>query len=75
MPQSARPTIYMCPFRDFQRSCFIMYEFWLGRFSWMSYLQCPIGKTFQCGIIYILEDPEMVSTMLPPASWWIMNNN
>uniref|UniRef100_A0A4W5PN54 N-terminal EF-hand calcium binding protein 3 n=1 Tax=Hucho hucho TaxID=62062 RepID=A0A4W5PN54_9TELE len=58
-----------------ERSCFIMYEFWQDRFSWISYLQCPISKTFQRSIIDVLEDPEMVSTMLLPASWWIMNNN
>ncbi|XP_060931127.1 N-terminal EF-hand calcium-binding protein 1-like [Limanda limanda] len=57
------------------RSCFIMYEFWQDRLSWMSYLQSSISKTFQRCIIDSLEDPEMVSTMLLPASWWIMNNN
>ncbi|XP_026222877.1 N-terminal EF-hand calcium-binding protein 1-like [Anabas testudineus] len=57
------------------RSCFIMYEFWQDRLSWMSYLQSPISKTFQRCIIDSLEEPEMVSTMLLPASWWIMNNN
>nr|XP_046192898.1 N-terminal EF-hand calcium-binding protein 1-like [Oncorhynchus gorbuscha] len=58
-----------------ERSCFIMYEFWQDRLSWMSYLQSPISKTFQRCIIDVLEDPEMVATMLLPASWWIMNNN
>uniref|UniRef100_A0A8C6UFR2 N-terminal EF-hand calcium binding protein 3 n=1 Tax=Neogobius melanostomus TaxID=47308 RepID=A0A8C6UFR2_9GOBI len=57
------------------RSCFIMYEFWQDRLSWMSYLQSPISKTFQRCIIDSLEEAEMVSTMLLPASWWIMNNN
>ncbi|XP_046896363.1 N-terminal EF-hand calcium-binding protein 1-like [Hypomesus transpacificus] len=57
------------------RSCFIMYEFWQDRLSWMSYQQSSISKTFQRCIINALEDPEMVSTMLLPASWWIMNNN
>ncbi|XP_020785146.1 N-terminal EF-hand calcium-binding protein 1-like isoform X4 [Boleophthalmus pectinirostris] len=57
------------------RSCFIMYEFWQDRLSWMSYLQSPISKTFQRCVIDSLEEPEMVSTMLLPASWWIMNNN
>uniref|UniRef100_A0A3Q0SWE6 EF-hand domain-containing protein n=1 Tax=Amphilophus citrinellus TaxID=61819 RepID=A0A3Q0SWE6_AMPCI len=56
-------------------SCFIMYEFWQDRLSWMSYLQSSISKTFQGCIIDSLEEPEMVSTMLLPASWWIMNNN
>uniref|UniRef100_A0A3P8R3X9 N-terminal EF-hand calcium binding protein 3 n=1 Tax=Astatotilapia calliptera TaxID=8154 RepID=A0A3P8R3X9_ASTCA len=57
------------------RSCFIMYEFWQDRLSWMSYLQSSISKTFQGCVIDSLEEPEMVSTMLLPASWWIMNNN
>uniref|UniRef100_A0A3B3ZV44 N-terminal EF-hand calcium binding protein 3 n=1 Tax=Periophthalmus magnuspinnatus TaxID=409849 RepID=A0A3B3ZV44_9GOBI len=57
------------------RSCFIMYEFWQDRLSWMSFLQSPISKTFQRCVINSLEEPEMVSTMLLPASWWIMNNN
>ncbi|XP_015823076.1 N-terminal EF-hand calcium-binding protein 1 [Nothobranchius furzeri] len=57
------------------RSCFIMYEFWQDRLSWMSYLQSSINKTFQRCIIDSLEEPEIVSTMLLPASWWIMNNN
>uniref|UniRef100_A0A3B4YSK1 N-terminal EF-hand calcium-binding protein 1-like n=1 Tax=Seriola lalandi dorsalis TaxID=1841481 RepID=A0A3B4YSK1_SERLL len=49
------------------RSCFIMYEFWQDRLSWMSYLQSTISKTFQRCIIDSLEDPEMVSTMLLPG--------
>uniref|UniRef100_A0A3Q2PNT7 N-terminal EF-hand calcium-binding protein 1-like n=1 Tax=Fundulus heteroclitus TaxID=8078 RepID=A0A3Q2PNT7_FUNHE len=57
------------------RSCFIMYEFWQDRLSWMSFLQSSISKTFQRCIIDSLEEPEIVSTMLLPASWWIMNNN
>uniref|UniRef100_A0A671X7I6 ABM domain-containing protein n=1 Tax=Sparus aurata TaxID=8175 RepID=A0A671X7I6_SPAAU len=55
------------------RSCFIMYEFWQDRLSWMSYLQSPISKTFQRCIIDSLEDPEMVSTMLLPDSFWEIN--
>ncbi|XP_061126902.1 N-terminal EF-hand calcium-binding protein 1-like [Syngnathus typhle] len=57
------------------RSCFIMYEFWQDRLSWMSFLQSPISKSFQRCIIDSLEEQEIVSTMLLPASWWIMNNN
>ncbi|CAF92385.1 unnamed protein product, partial [Tetraodon nigroviridis] len=49
------------------RSCFIMYEFWQDRLSWMSYLQSSISKTFQRCIIDSLEEPEMVSTMLLPG--------
>uniref|UniRef100_I3J1I9 ABM domain-containing protein n=1 Tax=Oreochromis niloticus TaxID=8128 RepID=I3J1I9_ORENI len=50
------------------RSCFIMYEFWQDRLSWMSYLQSSISKTFQGCIIDSLEEPEMVSTMLLPGT-------
>uniref|UniRef100_A0A665SZM3 Uncharacterized protein n=1 Tax=Echeneis naucrates TaxID=173247 RepID=A0A665SZM3_ECHNA len=46
----------------------------LGALS-ANYLQSSISKTFQRCIIDSLEEPEMVSTMLLPASWWIMNNN
>ncbi|KAI1890428.1 hypothetical protein AGOR_G00153610 [Albula goreensis] len=58
-----------------ERSCFIMYEFWQDRLSWMSHLQSNISKAFQRCTIDVLEDPEVVTTMLLPASWWIMNNN
>ncbi|KAG7478382.1 hypothetical protein MATL_G00079700 [Megalops atlanticus] len=58
-----------------ERCCFIMHEFWQDRLSWMSYLQSNSSKTFQRCIIDMLEDPEAVSTMLLPASWWIMNGN
>ncbi|XP_061076001.1 N-terminal EF-hand calcium-binding protein 1 [Conger conger] len=58
-----------------ERSCFIMYEFWRDRLSWISHLQSNASKAFQRCIIDALEDPEVVSTMLIPASWWIMNNN
>ncbi|XP_049444593.1 N-terminal EF-hand calcium-binding protein 1 [Epinephelus fuscoguttatus] len=55
--------------------CYIMYEFWQDRISWMSYLQSNSSKDFQRCIIDMLEDAEVVSTMLIPASWWIMTNN
>ncbi|XP_051271802.1 N-terminal EF-hand calcium-binding protein 1 isoform X2 [Dicentrarchus labrax] len=57
------------------KSCYIMYEFWQDRISWMSYLQSNDSKDFQRCIIDMLEDAEVVSTMLLPASWWIMTNN
>ncbi|XP_034551124.1 N-terminal EF-hand calcium-binding protein 1 isoform X2 [Notolabrus celidotus] len=57
------------------KSCYIMYEFWQDRISWMSYLQTNSSKDFQRCIIDMLEDAENVSTMLLPASWWIMTNN
>ncbi|KAL1272269.1 hypothetical protein QQF64_028131 [Cirrhinus molitorella] len=58
-----------------EKSCYIIYEFWQDRISWMSYLQSDASKMFQRCIIDLLEDPEIVSTMLMPASWWIMTNN
>ncbi|XP_064155492.1 N-terminal EF-hand calcium-binding protein 1-like isoform X1 [Anguilla rostrata] len=58
-----------------EKSCFIMYEFWQDRISWISYLQSSASKTFQRCSIDVLESPEIVSTMLLPASWWIMNSN
>ncbi|KAM4613266.1 N-terminal EF-hand calcium-binding protein 1 [Polymixia lowei] len=57
------------------KSCYIMYEFWKDRISWMSYLQSNNSKDFQRCVIDMLDDPEVVSTMLLPASWWIMTNN
>ncbi|XP_056294511.1 N-terminal EF-hand calcium-binding protein 1 [Pseudoliparis swirei] len=57
------------------KSCYIMYEFWQDRISWMSYLQSNSSKDFQRCTIDMLEDAEVVSTMLLPASWWIMTNN
>ncbi|KTG44789.1 hypothetical protein cypCar_00012923 [Cyprinus carpio] len=41
----------------------------------LHYLQSDASKMFQRCIIDMLEDPEIVSTMLMPASWWIMTNN
>ncbi|XP_055725701.1 N-terminal EF-hand calcium-binding protein 1 isoform X2 [Salvelinus fontinalis] len=57
------------------KSCFIIYEFWQDRISWMSYLQSDASKNFQRCVIDMLEDPKLVSTMLLPASWWILTNN
>ncbi|XP_015239621.1 PREDICTED: N-terminal EF-hand calcium-binding protein 1-like isoform X1 [Cyprinodon variegatus] len=57
------------------KTCYIMYEFWQDRISWMSYLQSNSSKDFQRCIIDMMEDTEIVSTMLLPASWWIMTNN
>uniref|UniRef100_A0A3B3CCF7 N-terminal EF-hand calcium binding protein 3 n=1 Tax=Oryzias melastigma TaxID=30732 RepID=A0A3B3CCF7_ORYME len=46
--------------------CYIMYEFWRDRVSWMSYLQSNSSKDFQRCIIDMLEDAEIISTMLLP---------
>ncbi|XP_065421783.1 N-terminal EF-hand calcium-binding protein 3 isoform X3 [Chrysemys picta bellii] len=56
-------------------ACFILYEFWQDVTSWRSHLQSNCSKTFQWAIIDLLESPELVTTMLFPASWWIVNNN
>ncbi|XP_029632217.1 N-terminal EF-hand calcium-binding protein 1 isoform X6 [Salmo trutta] len=49
------------------KSCYIMYEFWQDRISWMSYLQSNASKKFQRCVIDTLEDSELVSTMLLPG--------
>ncbi|XP_017264373.1 N-terminal EF-hand calcium-binding protein 1 isoform X2 [Kryptolebias marmoratus] len=41
----------------------------------LHYLQSNSSKDFQRCIIDMMEDAEVVSTMLLPASWWIMTNN
>ncbi|XP_066481231.1 N-terminal EF-hand calcium-binding protein 3 [Tiliqua scincoides] len=56
-------------------ACFILYEFWQDVASWRSYLQSNSNKKFQRAITDLLESPELLTTMLFPASWWIMNNN
>ncbi|XP_019734930.1 N-terminal EF-hand calcium-binding protein 1-like [Hippocampus comes] len=58
-----------------EKSSYVIYEFWRDRLSWMSYLQSSSSKAFQRCVINMLEDTEIVSTMLLPASWWIMTNN
>uniref|UniRef100_A0A8C6JL93 Uncharacterized protein n=1 Tax=Melopsittacus undulatus TaxID=13146 RepID=A0A8C6JL93_MELUD len=62
-----------CKLRD--EACFILYEFWQDATAWRSHLQSSCSKTFQRSIISLLESPELLTTMLFPASWWIMNNN
>uniref|UniRef100_A0A3B3WMQ1 ABM domain-containing protein n=1 Tax=Poecilia mexicana TaxID=48701 RepID=A0A3B3WMQ1_9TELE len=49
------------------RSCFIMYEFWQDRLSWMRRLSfCLLRGVFSLLFNALLHFP---------ASWWIMNNN
>ncbi|XP_030068233.1 N-terminal EF-hand calcium-binding protein 3 isoform X1 [Microcaecilia unicolor] len=55
--------------------CFMLYEFWQDTKSWRSHLQSNYSKIFQRATIDFLESPELVTTMLFPTSWWIMNNN
>ncbi|CAL8340335.1 unnamed protein product [Merluccius merluccius] len=50
-----------------EKSCYIMYEFWQDRISWMSYLQSNSSKDFQRCIIQMLVGPEVVATMLIPG--------
>ncbi|XP_072371308.1 N-terminal EF-hand calcium-binding protein 1-like [Scyliorhinus torazame] len=56
-------------------TCFIVYEFWQDRTSWRSHLQANYSKNFQRNNVDFLETPELMTTMLLPASWWITNKN
>lgn len=56
-------------------SRFILYEFWEHNNVWKNHLQTNYSKTFQRGNVDFLETPESVTTMLVPASWWVLNNN
>ncbi|XP_054023384.1 N-terminal EF-hand calcium-binding protein 1 isoform X2 [Dryobates pubescens] len=56
-------------------SRFIVYEFWENSNAWNSHLQMNYSKTFQKSNVDFLETPELITTMLVPASWWILNNN
>ncbi|XP_075873468.1 N-terminal EF-hand calcium-binding protein 1 [Nelusetta ayraudi] len=56
-------------------SRFILYEFWEHNHVWKNHLQTNYSKTFQRGNVDFLETPESVTTMLVPASWWVLNNN
>lgn len=55
-------------------SRYIIYEFWENSSVWNSHLQTNYSKTFQRSNVDFLETPELTSTMLVPASWWILNN-
>ncbi|NWW00599.1 NECA3 protein, partial [Machaerirhynchus nigripectus] len=66
-------SVSACKLTD--EACFILYEFWRDVTSWRSHLQSSCSKTFQQSILSLLESPELLTTMLFPASWWIMNNN
>ncbi|KAA0710527.1 N-terminal EF-hand calcium-binding protein 1 [Triplophysa tibetana] len=56
-------------------SRFILYEFWEQTNVWKNHLQTNYSKTFQRGNVDFLETPEIMTTMLVPASWWVLNNN
>nr|XP_060467505.1 N-terminal EF-hand calcium-binding protein 1 [Panthera onca] len=55
-------------------SRYMIYEFWENSSVWNSHLQTNYSKTFQRSNVDFLETPELTSTMLVPASWWILNN-
>ncbi|XP_074411395.1 N-terminal EF-hand calcium-binding protein 1 [Zonotrichia albicollis] len=54
---------------------FIVYEFWENSNAWNSHLQMNYSKTFQRSNVDFLESPELITTMLVPASWCVLNNN
>ncbi|XP_026989574.1 N-terminal EF-hand calcium-binding protein 1 [Tachysurus fulvidraco] len=54
---------------------FILYEFWEHSSLWKNHLQTNYSKTFQRANVDFLETPEITTTMLVPASWWVLNNN
>ncbi|CAL1584686.1 unnamed protein product [Knipowitschia caucasica] len=56
-------------------SRFILYEFWEHNSVWKNHLQTNYSKTFQRSNVDFLETPESLTTMLVPASWWVLNNN
>ncbi|XP_066571491.1 N-terminal EF-hand calcium-binding protein 1 [Amia ocellicauda] len=56
-------------------SRFILYEFWEHSNIWKNHLQTNYSKTFQRSNVDFLETPELMTTMLVPASWWVLNNN
>ncbi|XP_063307336.1 N-terminal EF-hand calcium-binding protein 1 [Pelobates fuscus] len=56
-------------------SRFILYEFWESSNIWKNHLQSNYSKTFQRSNVDFLETPELMTTMLVPASWWVLNNN
>ncbi|XP_051835093.1 N-terminal EF-hand calcium-binding protein 3 isoform X2 [Antechinus flavipes] len=56
-------------------AAFILFEFWKDEASWKSHSQTSCSKAFQRVLIDHLQTPEILTTMLFPASWWIMNNN
>ncbi|XP_061304141.1 N-terminal EF-hand calcium-binding protein 1 isoform X2 [Pezoporus flaviventris] len=41
----------------------------------LHHLQMNYSKTFQRSNVDFLETPEIMTTMLVPASWWVLNNN
>ncbi|KAM8811072.1 LOW QUALITY PROTEIN: N-terminal EF-hand calcium-binding protein 1 [Eudromia elegans] len=57
-------------------SRFIVCEFWETISAWnRSHLQMNYSKTFQRNNVDFLETLELMTTMLVPASWWVLNSN
>uniref|UniRef100_A0A8C7EB16 ABM domain-containing protein n=1 Tax=Nothoprocta perdicaria TaxID=30464 RepID=A0A8C7EB16_NOTPE len=56
-------------------SCFIVYELWESSNTWNSHLQANYSKSFQRNNVDFLETPELMKTMLVPASWWVLKGN
>ncbi|XP_048452104.1 N-terminal EF-hand calcium-binding protein 1 [Rhincodon typus] len=56
-------------------SCFTLYEFWENTNLWKNHIQTNYNKTFQRSNVDFLDTPELITTMLVPASWWVLNNN
>lgn len=56
-------------------SRFIVYEFWESTHVWRNHLQTNYSKSFQRSNVDFLETPELITTMIVPASWWVLNNN
>ncbi|XP_058663424.1 N-terminal EF-hand calcium-binding protein 1 [Ammospiza caudacuta] len=54
---------------------FIVYEFWENSNAWNSHLQMNYSKTFQRSNVDFLETPELITPMLVPALWCVLNNN
>ncbi|XP_077447472.1 N-terminal EF-hand calcium-binding protein 1 [Stigmatopora argus] len=67
--------LHMCVQRVSNACGFVIYEFWEHNNVWKNHLQSNSSKTFQRANVDFLETPENISTMLIPASWWVLNNN
>ncbi|XP_043921318.1 N-terminal EF-hand calcium-binding protein 1 [Protopterus annectens] len=56
-------------------SRYLVYEFWENSNVWKNHLQTNCSKAFQRSNVDFLETPEHMTSMLVPASWWVLNNN
>nr|XP_061787033.1 N-terminal EF-hand calcium-binding protein 1-like [Nerophis lumbriciformis] len=67
--------LHMAVQRLANESRFILYEFWEHNNMWKKHVQNNYSKSFQRANVDFLETPEIITTMLLPASWWVLNNN